>query len=865
MGGTIPAGFVFSRASVGTYFNSSGVLQTAAVDAPRFDYNPAPRTNLLPNNTMQGAVVGSPGTMPDNWSRNTTTGTTSDTTGVSVEGGINYVEIHASGTNGSATSGRITMGASGTAGIPVTPGASYVASVYLRLTGGSWAGLNLSGFQLRHDYYDAGNVLIDTQLQPTISPNNSPLSGQRYTFTTTAPALGVFYRFSIHWVPVLDAAIDYTFRIGMPQFEAGSTATAPIATSNAPASANELRGLLVEDNRTNSIRNNTMVGAVVGSPDLVTNGYFSLDPISPSQSTQLNGWEWERTAGTGTAVWGGANVTLTGDGSNSIRIKTRVVTVPGRIYMMSFSADNANTGIVIGTVKNASDLANTNTSTLTGNQVTFTASTTQAWIMFYKISVGSTVIDDVAVVETQVANGDFAVSPVNAAQNTPQNGWQWSRTAGTSTVTWAAGQVTITPDGTNNAWLEASFATVVGMTYAVAADVATNTLACTVGTVQGSSSLLSASFTPGPTKRGVFTATTTTTWIRFQRSAAGATVFDNVAVIAAGTQPTNWSLLYSMAANGMSTRIVGLSTESGITYVDVNLSGISDGSAFRFNMEPNNAIPAASGQVWSHAVYVSLIAGTMTGISSIATEVREFASGVGTVQDSTAFVPTVGALATRRQVHIRTLTDPTTTHIQPAFRLATTASAYIDATIRIGMPQAEQGIFPTSVIPTTGAAVDRVADSCLQTPIGSWYRHLSPWTVKVKCQINAYGSAGTTMRFSSIDDGTGNNRITLRSASAVGLTGVYTAGAGSLAQPSAAGNIVLGTPFKLASSNDGALVRVCLNGGAVNNAAHPGYPVAVTRASIGMAYIPSSTNGWIQEFEYWPRGMLDAELQAITA
>lgn len=38
--GSIPSGFSFSRASVGSYYNSSGVLATASANSPRYDYHP---------------------------------------------------------------------------------------------------------------------------------------------------------------------------------------------------------------------------------------------------------------------------------------------------------------------------------------------------------------------------------------------------------------------------------------------------------------------------------------------------------------------------------------------------------------------------------------------------------------------------------------------------------------------------------------------------------------------------------------------------------------------------------------------------------------------------------------------------------
>lgn len=59
-GGSLPSGMSFTRASTGTYVNSSGVVTSAAVDTPRFDYDPTAltllgmlvedsRTNIVPN------------------------------------------------------------------------------------------------------------------------------------------------------------------------------------------------------------------------------------------------------------------------------------------------------------------------------------------------------------------------------------------------------------------------------------------------------------------------------------------------------------------------------------------------------------------------------------------------------------------------------------------------------------------------------------------------------------------------------------------------------------------------------------------------------------------------------------------------
>jgi hypothetical protein len=233
----------FNRASSATYIDSAGTLQTAAVDVPRFDHNPTTgeslgllveeqRTNSIRNNTMVGAVAGTPGTPPTNWNLPSLSGLTQTIVGTGTESGIAYIDIRIFGTTSSALFFGIRP--EGLTVVAATPNSIWTLTFYVRLVGGSLT--NVTGIKNVLTNFNSSGAALNQYAVALLTPTSAALPTQRYSVSTTsatfADATTAFISGGLQVEANSGAAIDITLRIGLPQLEQGASATSVTLTDN---------------------------------------------------------------------------------------------------------------------------------------------------------------------------------------------------------------------------------------------------------------------------------------------------------------------------------------------------------------------------------------------------------------------------------------------------------------------------------------------------------------------------------------------------------------------------------------------------------------------------------------------------------
>jgi len=236
----LDARITFTRASSATYFDSDGVLQTAASGVARAnqyaDHDPATlsclgflieeqRTNSIRNNTMVGASA--PSTAPTNRivGANGLTITISIPTASS---GVEIIRIAVSGSPSATTDMAVFFDQ-----ITATNGQTWAISSFLRLVAGDFT--NIGSIRLRGDQYSSAPAYLSTlsagDFKSLIGATLERVSGS----LTTNNASTASIRPGIGFSCTAGQAVSFTVDIGLPQLELGAFATSPIKTTSAAA------------------------------------------------------------------------------------------------------------------------------------------------------------------------------------------------------------------------------------------------------------------------------------------------------------------------------------------------------------------------------------------------------------------------------------------------------------------------------------------------------------------------------------------------------------------------------------------------------------------------------------------------------
>jgi hypothetical protein len=234
----------FTNSSPAWGFNSSGILVQPTANVPFIEYDPATGaclgwrvwdavTNSIRNNTMVGAVAGTPGTLPTNWSTSLPAGLTRQVVGVGAVNGIEYIDIRFSGTP--TITSNIQIKPDGNAGaIAATASQSWAISSWVAVVAGSTA--NLSSPRLALNDYSAG----PTYLRTAIYASNVLSAGSTFArvsgVNTTGASTTIVEPLFLFDV-TSGLAVDITIRIGLPQLQQSATVGPVVKTSGLTASS----------------------------------------------------------------------------------------------------------------------------------------------------------------------------------------------------------------------------------------------------------------------------------------------------------------------------------------------------------------------------------------------------------------------------------------------------------------------------------------------------------------------------------------------------------------------------------------------------------------------------------------------------
>lgn len=226
-----------SRSSTSDYVNNAaGVWSTVAANTPRISdlglLVEESRTNSITNNSMQGAVIGTPGTIPTNWGSPAGNNLSIAVVSVATQNGIDVIDIRLFGTPNATGAAHLFF--EGSTQVAALQNQVWSSSAFLAVSSGGTTNFSAIGLTVLAN--NSGGAGIQTTVFDLLGAGiNSTLTRYSNVAQTLSGATTAFANSSIRFAYTNGSPVDITLRVGWPQLELGASVTSPIRTTAAAA------------------------------------------------------------------------------------------------------------------------------------------------------------------------------------------------------------------------------------------------------------------------------------------------------------------------------------------------------------------------------------------------------------------------------------------------------------------------------------------------------------------------------------------------------------------------------------------------------------------------------------------------------
>jgi hypothetical protein len=321
-----------------------------------------------------------------------------------------------------------------------------------------------------------------------------------------------------------------------------------------------------------------------------------------------------------------------------------------------------------------------------------------------------------------------------------------------------------------------------------------------------------------------------------------------------GTLPTN----YGVSTSGLTRTVIGTGIESGLQYIDLRFNGTASGLNAQLIFETVNGISASAAQSWTLSTYVRYISGTANSASLLFDEWTSASAYLNTQAGSVV----VGSTLSR--VSLTRTTSTNCAFVQPFIRFTLTIGAAYDFTIRIAAPQMELGAYATTFIPTTTAAVTRLADDAIKEGISSLIGQ-SEGTIFADIRYEVAQTSGI-----AISDGTsaGTNWIFFRFPNSTTDSRVYISASGVILSQVISNVFVANQSYKIALGYKSGNWALYVNGNSIASGTDTFTFSAnfdrVILSAAGAARLGSAVYAKYNQAALFPTRLTNAQLVDLT-